>query len=66
MAHSWGQKVVRFYDPDGHLIEVGTPMRGVRMARAQWKAAGQDLPARGHNAQWNRTEGILLARLPRL
>ena len=27
MAHSWGQKVVRFYDPDGHLIEVGTPMQ---------------------------------------
>ncbi len=26
MTHSWGQKVVRFYDPDGHLIEVGTPM----------------------------------------
>ena len=25
MTHSWGQKVVRFYDPDGHLIEVGTP-----------------------------------------
>ena len=26
MAHSWGQKVIRFYDPDGNLIEVGTPM----------------------------------------
>lgn len=26
MVHSWGQKVVRFYDPDGNLIEVGTPM----------------------------------------
>lgn len=26
MQHSWGQKVVRFYDPDGNLIEVGTPM----------------------------------------
>ena len=25
--HSWGQKVIRFYDPDGNLIEVGTPMR---------------------------------------
>lgn len=24
MTHSWGQKVVRFYDPDGNLIEVGT------------------------------------------
>lgn len=26
MTHSWGQKVVRFFDPDGNLIEVGTPM----------------------------------------
>lgn len=25
MEHSWGQKVIRFYDPDGNLIEVGTP-----------------------------------------
>ena len=26
MTHSWGQLVVRFYDPDGNLIEVGTPV----------------------------------------
>lgn len=26
MTHSWGQRVVRFYDLDGNLIEVGTPM----------------------------------------
>ena len=26
MTHSWGQKVIRFYDLDGNLIEVGTPM----------------------------------------
>ena len=26
VTHSWGQKVVRFYDLDGNLIEVGTPM----------------------------------------
>lgn len=26
MTHSWGQKAVRFYDLDGNLIEVGTPM----------------------------------------
>ncbi len=25
-VHNWGQKVIRFYDPDGNLIEVGTPM----------------------------------------
>jgi len=26
MVHSWGQTVIRFYDPDGNLIEVGTPI----------------------------------------
>lgn len=26
ITHSWGQKMVRFYDLDGNLIEVGTPM----------------------------------------
>ncbi|MBR4761706.1 MAG: VOC family protein [Clostridia bacterium] len=26
MTHDWGQRVVRFYDPDGNLIEVGTPV----------------------------------------
>ena len=26
MTHSWGQTVIRFYDPDGNLIEVGTPV----------------------------------------
>ena len=25
MTHNWGQKVIRLYDPDGNLIEVGTP-----------------------------------------
>ena len=29
MTHSWGQKVIRFYDLDGNLIEVGTPMKNV-------------------------------------
>ena len=26
MTHSWGQRVIRFYDADGNLIEVGTPV----------------------------------------
>lgn len=25
MEYPWGKKIVRFYDPDGNLIEVGTP-----------------------------------------
>lgn len=27
-TYSWGQKVIRFYDLDGNLIEVGTPVSG--------------------------------------
>lgn len=27
--HGWGQRVVRFHDPDGHLIEVGEDMGAV-------------------------------------
>lgn len=27
--HSWGQRAVRFYDPDGHIIEVGEHMGDV-------------------------------------
>ena len=26
MTHSWEQRVIRFYDLDGNLIEVGTPI----------------------------------------
>ena len=26
LEHRWGQRVVRFYDPDGHIIEVGENM----------------------------------------
>ena len=26
ITHSWGQTVIRFYDLDGNLIEVGTPV----------------------------------------
>ncbi|MDE7008178.1 MAG: VOC family protein [Lachnospiraceae bacterium] len=27
MTHSWERKVIRFYDLDGNLIEVGTPRK---------------------------------------
>ncbi|MBQ9030543.1 MAG: hypothetical protein IJ106_03705 [Parasporobacterium sp.] len=30
MTQSRGQRAVRFYDPDGNLIEVGTPMGSVK------------------------------------
>lgn len=29
VEHSWGQRVVRFYDLDGHIIEVGESMKMV-------------------------------------
>ena len=29
MTHSWVQRVIRFYDLDGNLIEVGTPMESI-------------------------------------
>ena len=27
IEYPWGQRVIRFYDPDGHIIEVGEEMR---------------------------------------
>ena len=27
--HRWGQRVVRFYDPDGHIVEVGENLAAV-------------------------------------
>lgn len=35
--HSWGQRVIRFYDPDGHVIEVGEDMA---MVAQQFYAQG--------------------------
>lgn len=29
IEQGWGQRVVRFYDPDGHMIEVGEEMKMV-------------------------------------
>lgn len=28
LKHSWGQRVIRLYDPDGHVIEIGEPIDG--------------------------------------
>lgn len=27
LRHSWGQRVIRIYDLDGHIIEIGEPMK---------------------------------------
>jgi catechol 2,3-dioxygenase-like lactoylglutathione lyase family enzyme len=29
VEHSWGQRVIRFYDLDGHIVEVGEDMKMV-------------------------------------
>ena len=29
IEYPWGQRVIRFYDPDNHLIEVGEPLKAV-------------------------------------
>ena len=29
IEHSWGQRVIRFYDLDGHIVEVGEDMKMV-------------------------------------
>ena len=48
--HSWGQRVVRFYDPDDHIIEVGENIKTVcqRFAdsgmTAEQVAARMDVP----------------------
>lgn len=39
--HRWGQRVIRFFDPDGHIIEVGEPIAAV--AR-RFSAQGLSLP----------------------
>ncbi len=40
--YPWGQRVVRFYDPDGHIIEVGENMEGVfKRFHAQGMSAEQ-------------------------
>ena len=48
--HPWGQRVVRFYDPDRHIIEVGENMRAVCRRflgsglTPEETAAGMDVP----------------------
>lgn len=41
MEYSWGQKVIRFYDPDAHLIEVGESMQKVA---ERFLAEGMTIP----------------------
>ena len=40
IEHSWGQRVIRFYDLDGHIIEVGEDMK---MVIKRFLAAGMTI-----------------------
>ena len=48
--HRWGQRVVRFYDPDKHIIEVGEKVDAVVLRfieqglSAKEKAVRMDIP----------------------
>ncbi len=59
--HRWGQRVVRFYDPDGHIVEMGEEMAAVarrfqhsgmstRQVAARMEAPEEQV------AQWLQTE----------
>lgn len=37
---AWGQRTIRFYDPDGHLIEVGEALEV--FLRRVWEESGRD------------------------
>lgn len=45
IEHEWGQRTVRFFDWDGHLIEVGEDMK---MAIKRFLAAGLSLEETAH------------------
>ena len=44
--HRWGQRVIRFYDPDGHIIEVGEPLSAVAKRFAQQGLDAKDIALR--------------------
>lgn len=44
--HRWGQRVVRFYDPDKHIIEVGEKMEAVILRFIEQKLSVEDIAIR--------------------
>lgn len=62
LEHSWGQRAVRFYDPDHHIIEVGEDMRAVCRRfldsglTVEETARRMDVPVKYVNA-YTRTKG---------
>ncbi len=46
LEHSWGQRAVRFYDPDGHVIEVGEKLEAVVLRFAEQGLSPEETAAR--------------------
>lgn len=44
--HSWGQRVVRVYDPDGHIVEVGESLRAVARRFAGMEMSAEQIANR--------------------
>ena len=44
--HRWGQRVVRFYDPDGHIIEVGEKLETVILRFMEQGLSAEETAAR--------------------
>jgi catechol 2,3-dioxygenase-like lactoylglutathione lyase family enzyme len=42
----WGQRVVRFYDPDDHIIEIGEPMPSVILRYARQGMSAEQIAGR--------------------
>jgi len=46
LEHRWGQRVVRFFDPDGHIIEVGEPLEEVALRFAKSGMGAKEISVR--------------------
>ena len=62
MTHSWGQKVVRFYDPDGNLIEVGTRCKEFGMITEDRKMGVQSIDAEDDQFAYRYDTQLLIER----
>ncbi len=48
-GHPWGQRVIRIYDPDGHIIEIGESMESVIM---KFLASGMTIEEAAEKSQY--------------
>lgn len=48
MEHDWGQRVIRIYDPDGHIIEIGESMEYVARRFMQQGMSAKQVAEKTH------------------